>query len=511
MATNARTIALHEAWHYGEAWRHPDVCDSHQRAWLQRVRAWVDGGEQTSAVQRWGRQVGKSWSGIAFDLSEMQRRSGIIVRYAALTAKSCAAIVVPTFEALAATMPRSVLPKLSEQKGTITSPNGSTLVFAGTDNEQFDRLRGPRSHIIDLDESAFYADLVSVENALVPQLQTTRGIVIYRSSPPETPAHPFTQRDAAAQANDRWSKATLHDNPRLGPDGVARIAAAEAERLGLTLEQLYASSYWRREYLAEMVTEEGRAALPAWTDALADYLRGDWQRPHHFDAYVSLDPGKTGDPHATLFGFHDYERNALVIEDELELRSAVTHIGAWAEAVKAKETALWGVNKWEGTLSGATHEHLRKHNLDELFLRTHSATAPRQPWLRVGDDDARVTVDMALQHGIAVLPSEKHDKALWVDTVNQLIRERRLFIHKRCVRLLEQMRSTLWNRTRSQWERTDKDHGDLVDCLVYMCRAVQWHRDCRPPAPVDKGLVEAQRMMNGRKSLGLEALVRMRR
>ena len=441
----------------------------------------------------------------------MQRRSGIIVRYAALTAKSCAAIVVPTFEALAATMPRSVLPKLSEQKGTITSPNGSTLVFAGTDNEQFDRLRGPRSHIIDLDESAFYADLVSVENALVPQLQTTRGIVIYRSSPPETPAHPFTQRDAAAQANGRWSKATLHDNPRLGPDGVARIAAAEAERLGLTLEQLYASSYWRREYLAEMVTEEGRAALPAWTDALADYLRGDWQRPHHFDAYVSLDPGKTGDPHATLFGFHDYERNALVIEDELELRSAVTHIGAWAEAVKAKETALWGVNKWEGTLSGATHEHLRKHNLDELFLRTHSATAPRQPWLRVGDDDARVTVDMALQHGIAVLPSEKHDKALWVDTVNQLIRERRLFIHKRCVRLLEQMRSTLWNRTRSQWERTDKDHGDLVDCLVYMCRAVQWHRDCRPPAPVDKGLVEAQRMMNGRKSLGLEALVRMRR
>lgn len=493
--TDARTIALHEAWHYGEAWRHPDVCDSHQRAWLQRVRAWVDGGEQTSAVQRWGRQVGKSWSGIAFDLSEMQRRPGIIVRYAALTAKSCAAIVVPTFEALAATMPRSVLPKLSEQKGTITSPNGSTLVFAGTDNEQFDRLRGPRSHIIDLDESAFYADLVSVENALVPQLQTTRGIVIYRSSPPETPAHPFTQRDAAAQANGRWSKATLHDNPRLGPDGVARIAAAEAERLGLTLEQLYASSYWRREYLAEMVTEEGRAALPAWTDEAQAALVGDWQRPAHFDGYVSADPGKTGDPHATLWGFHDPATNTLTIEHELELRSAPTHVGAWADEVKAIESRLWGVNRWEGTLSGATRELLAP--LGEEFMRVYSLDAPRQPFLRVSDEDARCTVDMALQHGVAFIPSARHDKWQWVDTVNQLIRERRLRVHSRCVRLLEQMRSTLWNKSRSQWERTEKDHGDLVDCLMYMVRNVKWHRDCRPSPPVDRGLVQAMAMTKG--------------
>ena len=509
--TDARTIALHEAWHYGEAWRHPDVCDSLQRAWLEQVRDAVDKGRRSSFLARWGRQVGKSWAHIAFALCEMQRRPGIVIRYAALTGKSCLKLVKPTFKRLSETMPESIRPVLKEHDGTITAPNGSELVFAGTDNEQFDRLRGPFSHLIMLDESAFYDDLLSVEAALLPQLNTTHGLCLYFSSPPETPAHPWAQRDTAHQASQKWSKATIYGCPRYSAADVLEIEEAEAERLGYTREELLKTTYWDREYRANIVIEEARAALPAWTDALADYLRGDWQRPHHFDAYVSLDPGKTGDPHATLFGFHDYERNALVIEDELELRSAVTHIGAWAEAVKAKETALWGVNKWEGTLSGATHEHLRKHNLDELFLRTHSATAPRQPWLRVGDDDARVTVDMALQHGIAVLPSEKHDKALWVDTVNQLIRERRLFIHKRCVRLLEQMRSTLWNRTRSQWERTDKDHGDLVDCLVYMCRAVQWHRDCRPPAPVDKGLVEAQRMMNGRKSLGLEALVRMRR
>lgn len=505
------TLILHEAWHHGEAWRHPAICDSLQRAWLLRVRAAVDSGARASFVQRWGRQVGKSWSRIAFRLSEMQRRPGTIYRYAALTGKSCAAIVVPTFEALARTMPRSIIPKLNEQRGTITAPNGAQLVFAGTDNEQFDRLRGPRAHGIDLDECAFYADLEAVERALLPQLNTTHGDVCYLSSPPETPAHPFVQRDAAAQAAGNWSKATIYDSPRYAAEQVAEIERSEAQRLGLTVEALKRTTYWRREYLAEMVTEEERAALPAWTDEAQAELVSDWQRPTHFDAYVALDPGKTGDPHAALFGWHDPATNTLTIEDELELRSATTHIGAWAEAIKAKEATLWGVNRWEGTLSGATHEHLKKHNLDELFLRTHSQTAPRQPWLRIGDDDARVTVDLALEHGIAVLPSAKHDKAMWVDTVNQLIRERRLRVHRRCVRLLEQMRSTLWNRTRSQWERTDRDHGDLIDDLLYMCRNVVWHRDCRPPVPVDKGLLEAQRMMHGKQGLGLTALVRLGR
>lgn len=511
LATAASLALKQELWRRGEAWKHPDICDDLQRAWLQRVRTAVDKGKRGSFLQRWGRQVGKSWANIAFALSEMQRRPGIIIRYAALTGKSCLAIVKPTFEALEASMPEEVRPVLSEQKGTIAAPNGSVMVFAGTDAEQFDRLRGPKAHLIMLDESSFYAELERVEAALLPQLNTTHGLVLYFSTPPESPAHPWTRRDAAHQASGDWSKETVYTCPRYSQADVVEIEEAEAKRLLMTRDELLASTWWRREYHADIVTEETRAALPAWTDEAQRELAVIVDRPAHFDAYVSLDPGKTGDPHASLFGFHDFAANRIVIEDELELRSAVTHIGAWADLVKARETTLWGVNKWEGTMSGATLEHLKKHNLDELFLRTHSATAPRQPWLRVGDDDARVTVDMALQHGIAVLPSEKHDKALWVDTVNQLIRERRVYIHPRCVRLLEQMRSTLWNRTRSQWERTDKDHGDLVDCLVYMCRAVQWHRDCRPPAPVDRGLVEAQRMMNGPKSLGLQALVSMRR
>jgi hypothetical protein len=54
-------------------------------------------------------------------------------------------------------------------------------------------------------------------------------------------------------------------------------------------------------------------------------------------------------------------------------------------------------------------------------------------------------------------------------------------------------------------------NGVLVhNCLVYLCRAVRWHRDCRPAPVLDRGLVEAQRMMLGRSPHNLKAMVKLR-
>ncbi len=69
--------------------------------------------------------------------------------------------------------------------------------------------------------------------------------------------------------------------------------------------------------------------------------------------------------------------------------------------------------------------------------------------------------------------------------MNQGVREKRVVIHPRCRRLLEQLRTTLWDEKRRQWVRTEKDHGDLVDALLYMWRNVAWHHNPFPPAPPD--------------------------
>lgn len=433
-----------------------------------------------------GRQRGKSFAALALACETCLSVPGAIVRYAALTGKSARAIVVPTLEQVLADCPEDVRPTIREHEGTVTFPGGSVIVWAGTDGEQFDRLRGPRAHLVLLDEVGFYDDLERVESALLPQLTTTGGKALYLSTPPESVGHPFVRRWHAALTHGRAQHSTIHDNPRLGPDGVERIVRDEAARLGLTPEELVASTYWRREYLAEIVTEESRAALPAWTRERAAKLVGDWTRPQFFDGYVSIDPGRTGDPHAALFAYYDPASSTVTVESELELRSAAHTVKAWADAMKVVEGELYGASAWTGTLLGAADWAREFGGLPEYLQSAISDKAPRQPYLRVGDNDGAVLNTLNGDHGLAVIPTPKAQKHLAVDSVNQALATGRIRIHRRCVRLIEQLYSTTWNRTRSEWERTDKDHGDLVDCLVYLVRNVRWHRDCRPPPTGDR-------------------------
>ena len=371
--------------------------------------------------------------------------------------------------------------------GIVRFANGSEFAVFGCDNHQYRRSRGRKAHIVLLSEAAFYADLADVEQVYQPQLQTTGGVGAYESSPALNPGHDFSRRCDAAAAVGRYVRDTFWSNPRIDHEAVIR---GEMERLGLTREQLLASTAFRREYLAERVTEETRAALPAWTEEAQAALVGDWVRPTHFDGYVGLDVGRWGDPHFAALGYHDPATNSFTIEHELEMRSAPTHIGAFIDEVKRLETEVWGVNRWEGTLYGVTREDIAQwpEHLRYLF----DEVAPRQPFLRMGDDDARLVIDVRATHGYAVVPATKHDKYKRIDDLNQRIRERRWRVHKRCVRTIEQYRSTLWNRSRSEWERTDKDHGDAVDVSSYVHDAIRWHRDCRPAVKHPLEMVASQ-------------------
>lgn len=443
--------------------------------------SWVLSHDTGEGSSTWmiGRQRGKSYAALAYADAFARRHPGAIIRYAALTAKSAKAIVLPTMLQVLVGCPDDARPVISEDKGTITWPNGSVLTWAGTDNEQFDRLRGPRAHLVLLDESAFYADLESVEAALLPQLTTTAGKAIYLSTPPDSVAHPFLARYRAAQGARRAQHATIHDNPRLGAEGVARIIRTEAARLGLTPEQLVLTTFWRREYLAEIVTEETRAAMPAWTEERAKRFTLEVSRPDFFDAYTGTDNGYAPDPSAALFGYHDFANNRVVIEDELEHRFGTA--ASFSAEIKRKEKELYGVTRYDGTMLALEKEMAE---LPEFLRNKVHARAPRQPYMRVGDNDLQLLAEMASEHGLAIYPTRKDDKALAVDFVNQLIIAGRLVIHPRCVRLLTQLFSTIWNKTRTGWERTALDHGDLIDCLVYLCRNIRWNRDCRPP-PAD--------------------------
>lgn len=447
-----------------------------QQGWCRRLDESPSG---STTVWMISRQRGKSFAWIARAFSKCIERPRKFF-YAAQTGKGATGIVTGAAAVILADCPPELTPHIDDNGGRIEFPNGSLFEWEGTDSGQFRRRRGRSADEVGLDEFGFYGAPLEVESVCLPMLQTTGGRLTIFSSPPETPAHEMVSRYRAAQAAGRAEFATIHDNPRMGPAAVQAFAKAEAERLGLTLEQLFASTYWRREYLAEIVTEESRQVVPTWTEAAAAELVGDWQRPQYFDAYVSIDVGGIGkgDPSALLAAWHDPATGTLTVESELELRAVV---GDFAAQAKAVERELWGTTRWEGTLLGAEHYLRGLNDAPEFMRRAISTSAPRQPYLRIGDNDTLVLATLAAEQGYAVMPTAKHDLHMAIDAVVQGVGQRRLRIHRRCRRLIEQLYTTLWNRQRTQFERTTRDHGDLVAALVYLWRNINWHRDCRPP------------------------------
>ena len=459
----AGALAIAEAWARGRIrWK----LDSGQRKWLSDFDKTP---EHSSSVWLIGRQRGKSHAALTLAIETLLAKPLQIVRYTALTGKNAAAIVVPTLESILSDCPRDLRPEISEHAGTAKFKNGSVFTWSGTDNKQYERQRGPRCHLYLADEFCFYDDLLAVERAILPQRTTTGGRVLYLSTPPESEGHGSVERIRAAQASGFFQHDTIHSNPRLGAGGVEQIAKGEAERLGLSLESLYASSYWRREYLAEIVTEANRAVVPVWPSVAATATVRK-VRPHIFDGYVSVDFGFSPDPSAALFAWLD-DGGHLHVESELEVHGRT--LSEFAERAKEIERQHWSANRWDGTLWGA--RDLRA-TLPEFLERAVSAVAPRQPYLRVGDNAPLVLSELSASHGYSVIPSEKDNKQLAVDSLNQLLAEGRITIEPSCIRLLTQLHTTIWNRQRTAYERTTRDHGDLVDCLVYLVRNLNFSR-----------------------------------
>ncbi len=480
---DAQREAVFELWRKGRAadW----LLDAGQQAW--RTAFWGTP-PLSSTVWNIGRQRGKTFAAVFINIEAGCTIPDAMLRYCAKTKDSALGIFMPAFDMLVTTMPPELRPSPAGsdkpwRKGLRETewafPQGGLLFLFGTDAQSFAKGRGPRSHVITLDEAGFYQDLPDTEAALLPSLQTTGGRALYPSTPAESTGHAYTQRIYAAKASGQYQHDTFWNNPRVNHHAVIE---AERKRLGMTLEVFLKSTYFRREFLAEIVTDESRAAMPAWSDELAAKVVGDWVRPEFFDAYQSHDPGMTGDPHASLFGYLNPYDGRLYIEDELELRSAPHSVGGWANEVKKVETKRYGVTAWNGKLLGSADLIQSLGGMESVpeFLRASlSENAPRQPYMRVGDNPG-VCRDLTIDHQLAVWPTPKHEKALEVSNTNQLLGLEKVRIHERCVRLIHQLQSTIWNKTRTEWERLDTDHGDLIDDLVYMTRGVSWNRDCRP-------------------------------
>jgi hypothetical protein len=470
--------ALAELWEKNEAWR--AVLDGGQQRWLE---AWRD--SDGSWYNGSGRQRGKSLAHLAIVDWHNREWAGSRCRWMGLTGETAEAIVKQAVVDLFVTCPTHLKPQW--QSGDLVWPNGSTLIVGGTDAKSFRRARGFGRISIDVrDEYGFWQRVADTDGALsggliIPGPNGKPGRILYGTTPADTPSHESEGTAETHEAAGRLWRETIYDNPRADVESTLRSIEAKT---GQTREQVLRSTSWRREYLGERVVEEKHAAVPRWAELGAGLPSHpsvvEVQRPEYVDYYGGGDFGKRRDPHAYLLAWFDFPSQLLYFEHELEMPSVSTTGAEWAQAMKELERRAWGADAWGGTLLGAEEWDRDFKNIPEYLRRAVSKDAPRQPYLRVGDDDDTMLKELVQLHGIAMFPTAKHDKHVRVDEFNSAVGRGQVKVHPRCVRLIQQMRGTIWNEQRTEWVRTERDHGDVLDTALYIFRNVRWHRDCRP-------------------------------
>lgn len=198
---------------------------------------------------------------------------------------------------------------------------------------------------------------------------------------------------------------------------------------------------------------------PEWTPAVeAECVVTEDHFEPYFTAYAAADPGghskeAARDLFAMGWGHLNFIQGLLWVTDERAWRNPDTEtIGTEAVAV---ETLRWGAAK---------------------------ATGAAEAVFRFTDLDGRLVNDLKKPpYLLSWAHTAKTEAAVWERQLRTAIKQRKIRIHARCVRLLKTLKYARFTDS-GDYERTeDTGHADLWKMLVYMYRNVNWRRNPYPP------------------------------
>lgn len=489
--------AFAEAWRKGRA--HAFVLDLGQQEWIRRRESSPD-----FSVWMISRQRGKSFAALFDDLMYGNRTPGAICRYLGQTGDSALAILGPTMDQIMAIcpLPKRERPYPYNTRDSLGSSsefrwdNGASFVWSGTDNDTFRRQRGPKSHRITYDEAAFYPKLREVTETLNPTLTRTGGSPLYLSTPPITPDHMFAELYEAAAKIGRAEHETLYQNPQLTHEQIEAVIEKAAQERGVGVETFKKSTYFRREYLAEICLDSELAVVPEFPEVREEIVAAGEAavRPPFFDLYGAGDPG-VDDHFGFLFGYHDFRRSRFVIEYELLLQKANSK--TFAEAYQR--------------ILAEHYPHPQEDPRSMRVVTSDNAFNVLKPHSSVLDTTVAKAIcqDLFAYHGLTFSPAVTYDRESRFNAMRLAIASKRVEIHPRCEHLIRQLGTATRKAPGEDMVRSKtQGHFDLVSSLSYLLPTVDWARN---PFPADFGFnpktMTRRVVLQARPSLG-ESLLR---
>lgn len=377
------------------------------------------------------RQLGKSRLGAIRSVSKCLSNPKYRVKYASAFRDDLKEYIIPHFDEVLEDCPDELRPTFSASQNKYIFKNGSEIKLIGLDKNP-NALRGNKIDEIFLDECAYVSNLQYLHKSVIIPATTHRpkAKVVFISTPPISPDHYFTELCQKAEQVGNYAKFTVYDNPLLSPEAIAELCAQVG---GET------STDWKREYLCEFVVDENLAIIPEWK---ADY-EVETPMPElygYYHKYTSLDLG-VRDFTAALFGYYDFPRAKLVVENEYLINGPKMTTDALADSIKEYE---------KKTFHGA------------------------EPYLRVSDNNNLLLLnDLNIKHKLYFMPTSKDTLDAMVNNARLWVRDSRVEVNPRCKQLIGCLRSGIWMDSRRDFAHSAVfGHFDALAALIYLIRNV---------------------------------------
>jgi hypothetical protein len=380
------------------------------------------------------RRIGKTWVECTIALRQCLAHPGTRALFLSTTTDQVEEICEQTFSLLLESCPPELKPDYQKKTHKYIFPNGSEIRVKGLDKAGGDSIRGVKAHLVIFDEACFMRGLNNIiDSVVMPMVIATNGRILFGSTPPSSPGHDSIdiirkcEKVKSLCKIDIMASLGVLYNQRQIDEFIRQAGGSEA-------------SVCRREYFTEIVTEMDLAVFPACTEThIKTLIKGTDTPTYPIDRYVSMDIGFR-DLTVILFGYWDYPRATLVIEDEVVMPKNNADTDSVAKAIIQKERELWGQHR---------------------------------PKKRICDTDPRMIVDLRKLSDIKFIATKKDKKHAQINQTNLMFLNQEIEINPRCETLIDHCRYGVWKESFTEYQRTKSmGHFDAIDALVYMVRNI---------------------------------------
>ena len=439
-----REDVIKELWYRGElSW----LLYPHQRPIYKKIREVLnsDDPESNSFVIDCSRQYGKSFTMTLIAVEDcLRNKNWTNVFIGPLKSQVNEIINGKTFGAIFGTAPKELIP--AHKDSALVFANGSRIRLAGTDNKNYENLRGGAANTIFLDEAGFMSDLEEgVLPTVEPMTKTTGGKVIYASTPPESLDHDYYETLRYHDEAGLIATYTIWDDKSLTEKQLQKIIS---QCKGQDTVK------FKREYECKRIADASRQVIPNFNperqeQALLkdqnhrkDPLYKFWTR------YVVADWGGR-DKTAIIFAYYNYRTKKLVVEDHLDLNGEQITPSIIASKVKEKVNEIWS-------------------NGDNVYYYCDS-------------NNPLIQQDLAITHKIPFIATSKGRLDGMVEKVKDWEYDDRLQFAPTAEFVMKCIASAHWNKSRDEFARSKIfGHYDAMAAMVYLVRNVQEHKDPVP-------------------------------